>query len=163
MTIFLMFLLGGLGRSLVGTGRGPRWIGRWSVYPPIALLSAYIGLAPAHLGIELLVLVWVALIASLSMGLGYTQWESWKHMSLRLGLPALGIVLPLAILLGLAGTHLLYVSLSVMCGLLYPHRQGVFVLLRLDRAPHYSWLDSSRLAEFITGACVLGGLSLFGL
>jgi hypothetical protein len=167
MLVTIMFILGGIGRAIVGTGAGPKWIGRWSVYPPIALLSAYAGLAPTlgqsgSSGLDLLTsfgsVGWAALIASLNLGLGYTQWESWKHMTLRFGLPALTSVLPM-IYLHETLSPLLYPLLAVLVGLFYPYRQSAFEGLRLDRLS-YSWLDSSRLAEFVAGACILGGLSI---
>lgn len=160
--IWLMFILGSIGRAGVGLGRGPSFLGRWSVYPPIALLSAYVGLAPIQLDLSLLVYLWAALIASLNLALGYTQWESWKWMVARFGLPSLVLVLPM-IYLHTSPSLLLYPLLSVLAGLFYPHRQKVFEWLRLDRLSlHYtlSWLDSSRLAELIAGACILGGLSI---
>ena len=160
MLIAVMFLLSGAGRSMVGTGSGPKWIGRWSVYPPIALLSAYTGLDPILSLSDGLLLLWLSVGASPNLAMGYTQWESWKHMAVRFGLPALLTVLPVIVL---QGTEVvqggIYLTLAVLAGLFYPHRQRVFEFLRLDRLS-YSWLDSSRLAEFVAGACVLGGLSI---
>jgi hypothetical protein len=180
--IYLMFLLGSVGRAYVGTGRGPDWLGRWSVYPLIALLSAYVGLAPIQLDLSLLVYLWAALIASLNLALGYTQWESWKWMVARFGLPSLVLVLPM-IYLHTSPSLLLYPLLSVLAGLFYPHRQKVFDLevpywwhwsvdpLDPKRAVRvfdyfqplhfpFNWWDSARLAEVAAGAAILGGLSV---
>jgi len=154
MIIFCLFL-GGVGRAVVGSGKGPAWLGRWSVYPPIALLSAYVGLGYTPL------LFWAALVASLSMGLGYTQWESWKHMSLRLGLPALAVIAPIIFFQGLEGVYLLYPAIAVICGLLYPIRQNLFS--RLPVSIFSISMDTARYMEFVAGTCILGGLSLFSL
>jgi hypothetical protein len=176
--IYLMFLLGGIGRSIVGTGVGPTWIGRWSIYPSIAFLSAYIGLADLHhlsLAEHGAGMIWVALIASLNLGLGYTQWENWKWMALRFGLPSLILVCPLLYLDTHPYTGLLYyVALSLFAGLFYPVREKAWqrILGQVGRVyplgknihgsfiSPVSWLDSARLAEFVAGACILGGLGI---
>ena len=132
MLIYISFLLGGIGRAFVGTGYGPRWIGRWSVYPPIALLSAYVGLNDTlHLSLGLsydnLVMIWAALIASLNLGLGYTQWESLGHMIVRLVTPSIVLVSPLVLLGASDLPHaLLYIGLSLLAAIFYPVRQRVF-------------------------------------
>jgi hypothetical protein len=53
----------------------------------------------------------------------------------------------------------IYVVLSLLAGYLYPHREKVFQLLRLNKI-NYSWVDSARLAEFVAGVAVFGGLSI---
>lgn len=173
--IYLMFLLGGFGRAVVGVGHSSKLLSRWSVYPPIALLSAYVGLAPTLDELEILHLAtvfWVALIVSLNLAVGYTQWESWKWMALRFGLPSLVLILPLAYIEAVPVlSACLYLALSVAAGLFYPHRQRVFDALGLARfgpdsqssgflRVRWSWVDSSRLAEFVAGVCILGGLSV---
>jgi hypothetical protein len=40
--IILSLVAGGVARAFVGTGLGPKWLGRWSVYPPVAAVCAYI-------------------------------------------------------------------------------------------------------------------------
>lgn len=152
---FLCLFLGGLGRALVGSGH----LSRWSVYPLVAVVCASVGLVQFPLvQVENLLVLWAALVASLSMGMGYTQWESWKWMAVRFGLPSLVLVAPL-LLLHHYHTSALYLLISLSAGLFYPHRQRAFEFLRLDRL-NYSWIDSARLAEFVAGACILGGLGL---
>jgi len=159
MIIGLCVLVGGLARALVGSGH----LSRWTIYPPVAAFSAYVGLGHILDLTSIVLILWVTMLASLNLALGYTQWESWKWMALRFGLPALVCVLPL-IPLGLYSHGLvLYVMLSLLAGLFYPHRQRVFELLHLDSLAlrfNLSWLDSSRLAESVAGACILGGLSI---
>ena len=245
MIIALSFLLGGAARALIGGGWGPSWIGRWSVYPVIAVASVTVGTGLVELPLQTdfyhyAALMWAAPIASLNLAMGRTKllenrlptslqriarrlfgnpkwdekhqsyawdWDHGRWMDLRFGLLASIAVLPLLIL----GHHaaFLYPLFAVCAGLFYPHRQRVFewlclpelkqllflydtrkswvqylhLLIRshksqailddmavlVDNLPmrskveldlYMSWLDSSRLAEFVAGACILGGLSI---
>ena len=107
--------------------------------------------------------------------MGYTRWECWWWMVLRLGLPSLLLVLPVVYLQQATLSQALgYVLFSAIAGLLYPHRQRLFELLGLRQrtlqlpslfhrqgsTPTTVDWDSARLMELIVGAAVLGGLAL---
>jgi len=153
MLLAICFILGGLARAFVGTG----YLSRWAVYPFIALICAFIGLYTVTDNI--FAVCWAALIAC-HLGLGWTKWEKWKWMLGRFGLPALVLTVPLLYLgyISMASASI-YVVLSLLAGYLYPHREKVFQLLRLNKI-NYSWVDSARLAEFVAGVAVFGGLSI---
>lgn len=158
-------LLGSLSRASVGAGLFSRWL----TYPLAAAICAYAGLTPildlTTLDGGLVSYLWVVLIASLSLGLGYTQWESGAWMALRFGLPALVLTGPLALQYTSGVACLLYALLSVCAGLLYPHRQKLFERLGFSNRSlgilgHRIDWDSARFAELWTGAAILGGLLL---
>jgi len=153
MLLAICFILGGLARAFVGTG----YLSRWAVYPFIALICAFIGLYTVTDNI--FAVCWAALIAC-HLGLGWTKWEKWKWMLGRFSLPALVLTVPLLYLgyISMASAGI-YVVLSLLAGYLYPHREKVFQLLRLNKI-NYSWVDSARLAEFVAGVAVFGGLSI---
>jgi hypothetical protein len=153
MLLAICFILGGLARAFVGTG----YLSRWAVYPFIALICAFIGLY--NVTDNIFAVCWAALIAC-HLGLGWTKWEKWKWMLGRFGLPALVLTVPLLYLgyISMASAGI-YVVLSLLAGYLYPHREKVFQLLRLNKI-NYSWVDSARLAEFVAGVAVFGGLSI---
>ena len=162
--IILSLVAGGVARAFVGTGLGPKWLGRWSVYPPVAAVCAYIGLAPT---LDLtepsqsLGLLWVVLVSSLNLRLGGTNWESWKHQALRFGLPSIALILPL-LFQNPSPLLLLYPLCVASIAACYPMRQHAFDLLHL---PELSFqipftklsitLDASRLIEFIIDAAAL--------
>tara|TARA_Y100000310_G_scaffold195873_1_gene195886 strand:+ start:4288 stop:4851 length:564 start_codon:yes stop_codon:yes gene_type:complete len=185
--ISLFLILGGAARALVGTGKGPAWIGRWSVYPVIAFLAALVGLndiPPETPLIYLSILyLYVVAVASLNIGRGYTDWEDGKWMVLRFGLPSILLTMPLMYYQYSLQNLLWYIILSVASGVFYPVRQKVFDLkvpywyrwIEDEKNPEivhrewsyyqpfhlpFKWWDSARLAEFIAGAAILGGLSI---
>lgn len=147
------FILGGLARAVVGTG----YLSRWAVYPFVALICSFVGMYDVTGNI--FAVCWAAFI-SCHLGLGWTKWEDWKWMVSRFGIPSVVLTLPL-ILLGYVGpvAGIVYILLSVGAGYLYPHRERVFQFLRLNKIK-YSWMDSARLAEFVAGVTVFGGLSI---
>lgn len=150
------FLLGGTVRSLVGAG----YVSRWGGYIPCGIVCAAVGLTglPVDL-MNMLAILWAALI-SCHLGLGYTQWEDRKWMVLRFGIPALVLAGPLLFFgeTDASGAGL-YILLSLGAGAFYPSRQKIYEMLKLDRIQS-SFIDSARLAEFVAGACMLGGLSV---
>ena len=163
--IILSLVAGGVARAFVGTGLGPKWLGRWSVYPPVAaailLSSPALDLTTyANFGL----FFWAVLVSSLNLGLGGTNWESWKHQVLRFGLPSIALILPL-LFQNPSPLLLLYPLCVASIAACYPMRQRAFELLRFRErtfnTPFGSvdW-DSARLAELALGAAVLGGLAI---
>ena len=183
--IILCVVLGGLARSLVGSGH----LSRWATYPIVAALCGYVGLSPTLYltPIEnICLLLWVVAVSSLNLASGWTKiyadtvplrtplqyliggprlvhpenvlgWDlgSGRWMAVRLGLPSLVLVGPL-IWIGSYGA-LLYPMIVAVAGLIYPHRQKLFG--RLTWSIGSFVCDSARYQEFIVGAAVLGGLA----
>lgn len=162
----LSLFLSGTARSLVGAG----CLSRWSTYPFVALASAFVGLIPILDSLDIVSIVcmmWVVLVASLNLSMGYTRWESWWWMTLRFGLPSLLLVSPALILQGLSIEFVLYPLCTAIVGSIYPYRQWLFDYLKFREQVvqipltqvKLDW-DSARMMEFLVGCIVLGGLSL---
>ena len=150
------FLLGGIVRSLVGAGHVSRWAG----YIPCGIVCAAIGLADLPLDLMNMADILWAVLISCHLGLGYTQWEDRKWMVLRFGIPAVMLAGPL-LFFGETNAFAagLYILLSLGAGAIYPDRQKIFEILKLDRIDS-SFIDSARLAEFVAGAFILGGMAV---
>jgi len=154
--IVIAFILGGIARALVGDGK----VSRWAIYPPVVAISALIGHFPDDL-LGILVVLWVTVAASLNMAAGYTNWESWKHMVIRLGIPALILVAPLLYVESTTVDNaLMYVLLCVFVGLAYPHRAVFEKIPGMPFKIKSFTVDSARIMEFISGALILGGVAL---
>lgn len=150
------FLLGGIVRSLVGAG----YVSRWAGYIPCGIVCAAIGLADLPVDLMSMADILWAVLISCHLGLGYTQWEDRKWMVLRFGIPAVMLAGPLLFFGEIEAFGAgLYILLSLAAGALYPDRQKIYEMLKLDRIQS-SFIDSARLAEFVAGACMLGGLSV---
>jgi len=164
LLIFLSIVLGSAARMSVGNGLSSRW----ATYPPVAAIILLAGAWPILEPIQtetILLHLWMVLVASLSLGMGYTQWENRTWMMCRYGLPSVVLLaLPISLgLLGLGVPQILYVLICLGSGAFYPSRQRAFELLRLREASYQTPIgliavDSSRLAEACLGAAVLGGL-----
>jgi hypothetical protein len=161
----LSLFLSGTARSLVGAG----CLSRWSTYPFVALASAFVGLIPILDSLDIVSIVcmmWVVLVASLNLSMGYTRWESWWWMTLRFGLPSIVLVSPI-LYLNQNILVLLYPLASLIVGSIYPYRQWLFDYLKFREQVvqipltqvKLDW-DSARMMEFLVGCIVLGGLSL---
>ena len=161
----LSLFLSGTARSLVGAG----CLSRWSTYPFVALASAFVGLIPILDSLDIVSIVcmlWVVLVASLNLSMGYTRWESWWWMTLRFGLPSIVLVSPI-LYLNQNISVLLYPLASLIVGSIYPYRQWLFDYLKFREQVvqipltqvKLDW-DSARMMEFLVGCIVLGGLSL---
>ena len=161
----LSLFLSGTARSLVGAG----CLSRWSTYPFVALASACVGLIPILDSLDIVSIVcmmWVVLVASLNLSMGYTRWESWWWMTLRFGLPSIVLVSPI-LYLNQNISVLLYPLASLIVGSIYPYRQWLFDYLKFREQVvqipltqvKLDW-DSARMMEFLVGCIVLGGLSL---
>jgi len=161
----LSLFLSGTARSLVGAG----CLSRWSTYPFVALASAFVGLIPILDSLDIVSIVcmmWVVLVASLNLSMGYTRWESWWWMTLRFGLPSIVLVSPI-LYLDHNISVLLYPLASLIVGSIYPYRQWLFDYLKFREQVvqipltqvKLDW-DSARMMEFLVGCIVLGGLSL---
>jgi len=139
--------LGGLARMFVGVG----WLSRGIIYPPTALLCAWLGFGISWWTIPF------ALIPALTLWLGWTKWEDPLFMGARYGLPPL-------VLSGVYGyltgdyTPILWGASSVLVGISY----NVIQLKATWISKLSSKLDSSRVAEFVAGSVILGGVSLLG-
>jgi len=168
LLVLLCIFLGGLVRAASGAGVSP--LPKILAYLILALCSVTVGLWPildlssiANPAYSLLGGMWLALVAALNLTLGYTQWESWKVMVPRFGLPALAGVLPL-LYFSVGWSCLLYPLAAAGIGAFYPIREKAFLaLFGRERQWFGVQIDSSRGAEFLAGAVILGSMSLFRL
>jgi len=153
-------LLGAAGRSLVGSGH----LSRWATYPPIALIVVALQLVSIHQGLDILTVAcmgWAVLVVSLTLGMGYTQWEDRKHMMLRYGVPSLLLVMPWLVQ-GQWGA-LIYPMIAALMGWSYPIRQKLFDLVGCQEksipllGKDFHW-NSGSVMEMFLGGSLLGGL-----
>jgi len=142
--------------ALARVGVGMGFISRWTIYPAVALACAYEGFRGSP---DMLIVVPVfAAVMALTMGLGWTSWGNRPIMALRYGLPPM--------------------LLAIACGIAYPLTPEIMIWAiscaaygAIDgdirkRLEPYGFtifgrqVSSAQYAEFITGAVLLGGMSL---
>jgi len=144
----IMALVAGAWR--VVDGRGTVWFDhptgiRNLVTICLAFFTAYLalGLVP--------VMAWFAILASASIIVGKTDWESYAHMLVRYTAPAL-IAVAGAVALGYVSMSAIwYVCLCVLPGIVYP------TVMRYGKGRE--WLQAY-VPEFVVGATVIGGIGV---
>lgn len=144
---FLAVILGGLGRAVVGGG----WVSRGFVYGPTAAISAYLGFG----------MTWEALVfaglAAATLTAGWTKWEDGLFMAARYGtLPMIG-----AVAYTIAyhdNTPIIWAFACVAVGFLYGTMLTLFKRVRVDIKGYV--IDANRVAEFVAGSVIIGGLAL---
>ena len=145
--IGFLALLGGIARAVVGAG----WVSRGIAYPIASAICAFAGLGLTWWAIPF------AIIPAVTFWVGYTKWEDRWFMAVRYGAAT---TLLGSIYFAMTGnwTGLLWGAASMASGIFYN-----------DLQKHTTWisklsskLDSSRVAEFVAGSIVIGGVSLLG-
>jgi len=143
---FLATILGGLSRALVGGG----WVSRGAIYAPTAALCAYLGFG----------LTWEALVfgavSALTLSAGWTKWDDGPYMAFRYG------ILPMITAFAyLVATHdPLPMAWGMACafiGFTYGTMLSLFKRVNIDIKGYV--IDASRVAEFVVGSVIIGGIS----
>lgn len=143
----MIAFLGGLARAAVGAG----WVSRSIVYPVAALACSWWAFGWS------LWMIPFAVVPALTMWLGWTKWENDKYMAGRYGVPPL----LLASVYGLTTGNPWPFAWAWACaavGFVY------WTLLKrfekVDKTILGVHIDGARIAEFIAGTVIIGGVSL---
>ena len=149
----MIAFIGGLARSAVGAG----WLSRGLVYPQVALACAYWAFGWSWRTLAF------AAVSALTLWLGRTKWQRSAFMVLRYG--ALAWVL--TVLHVATGGSELSLIWPVMCGLVghfYDDMLEAFADISFSISLPFTdiqlHIDGARIAEFIAGTVIIGGVSL---
>lgn len=143
----MIAFLGGLARSAVGAG----WLARALVYPPVALACAWWAFGFSWWALAF------AVVPALTLWLGWTRWEDQAYMTARYGAPAL--ILAIVYLIVAGGTYpLIWAAFCAAVGFVYWPMLMAFEDVNVTVLGVH--IDGARIAEFIAGTVIIGGVSL---